>query len=104
MELKSMKRTAKEKKAEKTVLAKPEAEDYPWGLRLTLDKEELDKLDISLAVGDKVNIQSVAKVISVRENTDENGQRRHVELQITDLGMEPEASRSAAERLYGDKG
>lgn len=77
-------------------------EDYPSGLMIFLDKEELDKLDIDPKdhkVGDEVSLDAVAKITTVREGG--------MTLQITDLGLETDKDtdakpvKTAGERLFG---
>lgn len=87
-QLVSMKKTAEEKKAEgKEDSVLGSSDDYPWGLRLNLDKESLDKLDVDLKVGQEVYVSGLAKVVRVSESADENVERHSVELQITDIGI-----------------
>jgi hypothetical protein len=69
-------------------------EKYPWGLRLTLNNEELKKLGISikdLDIDTVVTINAKALITSLSsdqniENKDKTNNR--VELQITDLAVE----------------
>jgi hypothetical protein len=78
-------------------------EKYPWGLRLTLNTEELDKLGIdlkNLTVDQEVTLQCKAKVTEIRQvkRSNENNSSlmdspgggngdRTLELQVTDLGF-----------------
>lgn len=89
--LKSIKRTkADNKKNEKATLAGPMTEDYPYGSRLDLDAETLDKLGLDElpGVGDEVTIHAIGKVQSTSENT-YNGEkpRRSVTIQITKMSV-----------------
>lgn len=59
---------------------------YPWGTRINLDQDSLDKLGIVKlpTVGDKIMIEGKCEVISVRQSED----GKSVELQITDMDLE----------------
>lgn len=90
----SMKRTKDDKRGDKMDTAPAEAiePDYPWGLVLHLDKDELAKLGVKELpkVGSKLTIQARVTVTRVsQEATSERGgeDRRSVDLQITDLGL-----------------
>jgi len=69
-------------------------EKYPWGLRLTLNNEELKKLGLKikdLEIDTAINISAKALITSL--SSDQNienkeGTRNRVELQITDLSIE----------------
>lgn len=83
-------------------------DDYPWGLHITLNGDSLKKLGTDLpAVGDMMNIGGVAKVVSVSTRESEGGESHsHIELQITDFGMESSdapAPKTAAATLYGSE-
>ena len=73
---------------------KEETKDqYPWGLRITLDNESLQKLGLNAkslpAVGAGVTVMAMAKVLSVSTRSADNGEDSSIELQITDIGMGP---------------
>lgn len=63
--------------------------NYPYGLRLHLDEDELGKLGISLPdVGEEFVIVGIGTVTSVSQ--DQNGERtsQHVEVQLEKLAFE----------------
>ena len=66
-----------------------ESEDYPYGLRLSLDNPELEKLDLEkVNIGDVLKLSAEAKVSSISENQSEGGEsKRCVSLQITKIGV-----------------
>ncbi|MGE9805410.1 capsid staple protein, partial [Escherichia coli] len=73
---------------------KPETKDqYPWGLRITLDNESLQRLGLNAkslpAVGDSISVKAMANVCSVSTRTTDHGEDNYVELQITDIGVAP---------------
>lgn len=74
--------------------ASPEAiqNPYPYGICLTLDTDELDKLGITKlpGVGDEYHIRAVGEVTSVSENDTGNGQERSVRVQIQMMEMRHE--------------
>ena len=86
----SMKRTTEEKKnnSPNEVASIDEQEDFPWGLRINLNKEEIKKLNISMPeVGTEATIMAKVKVVSVRESADANDTDRNIEYQITDIAF-----------------
>lgn len=103
MELKSMKLSAVEVKEmmEPTAMEEPR---YPWGLRITLDNEALQKLDLLAmpAVGESLMLHARVHVCRVSKSEVEGEEkRRDLELQITDLALEADHEESNhAQRLY----
>jgi hypothetical protein len=92
-------------KSERKEMAEPAMaeESYPWGLRLTLDKETLDKLGIDglPAVGTKMLLVARAEVKGVSQHESDDHESRSVDLQITEMGVESEkAKRDLATSLY----
>ncbi|MEL5392872.1 capsid staple protein [Serratia nevei] len=90
---------------------KPETRDeYPWGLRFSLNNDTLQKLGIGddalPKVGDVMQIGGLVKVLSVSTRTEGDKAESTVDLQFTDIGVEPAAApqRSAADTLYGESG
>ncbi|MCK0554658.1 hypothetical protein KFO32_16580 [Pantoea ananatis] len=83
-------------------------DEYPWGLRITLNSDALKKLGIDLPkVGDMMALGGLAKVVGVSvresENSDSHSQ---VDLQITDMGIEKSDAtppKTAADTLYGSE-
>lgn len=87
----SLKQSAKKMKAGETPVSMDyEPDEYPYGTRLDLNKDTLEKLKIKTlpAVGDEIMIECKAKVIAVRESANERDTSRSVELQITDMDLE----------------
>ena len=83
---------------------------YPWGLRLELDNETIEKLGIALPEVGK-NLMVIARVkvesVSSSENT-ENGRpklRRSASLQITEMCIEADEGEGGdvAAKLYDHK-
>lgn len=88
-----MARTKAEKAAEKKHYDKPmsDSEDYPYGLRVRLDHEMLQKLGVTSLpkVGSKMHLHAKAHVKSVEESSHEGGnQRRHIELELRHMAVE----------------
>ncbi len=74
-----------------------ETPEYPWGLRLTLEQEQLDKLDVSkLRVGDEVNLSAVARVRGARASDERPDRICCIDLQITQLGLDDKPMLEAA--------
>jgi hypothetical protein len=81
-------------------------ETYPYGTRMHLDHDTLEKLGVSKlpAVGKKMRMQARARVVSASENssTNESGKpmkRRSLELQLEHMGLEHDAPQSAEEAV-----
>lgn len=85
---------------------------YPWGLQISLEKEQLDALGIKdmPMTGTVVTLQATAKVTRCSEEEREGAEpMRSISLQITDLAFEPAAvtkkpvsMEETAKSLYGD--
>lgn len=81
-------------------------DEYPWGLRISLDGDALKKLGIELPkVGEMLALGGLAKVCGVSTREHEGGEMHsNIDLQITDLGLEPSGAtppKTAAETMYG---
>ena len=65
---------------------------YPYGLCISLCKEEIDKLDLEddVEVGDMIHMHSLAKVTSVSKRDTVSGTDMRVELQIIAIACENE--------------
>lgn len=91
---------------------KPETRDqYPWGMRITLNNDTLEKLGVNSkslpSVGDVVSIIGMAKVCAVSTHTEDEGEESSVEMQITDIGLAPPKRDDASElknAFYPEKG
>lgn len=94
MKLVSTKRTEAEKKAEKEKYSKPPTiggDEYPYDSRLCLNKTILGKLGISpkdFKVDQKVDVQIVAHVKSLRSSEGKEYESSEIELQIEKIGVE----------------
>ena len=91
----SMKRSAKDKRKD---MGEPSgieavAPDYPWGLCLNLQADELEKLGIKdlPKVGEEMTVTAKVKVTRVSQSASASprgeSEHRNVELQVTDLGI-----------------
>ena len=102
-----MKLSPKDKKEEMNErTAGPDAmPDYPYGLTLNIDQDELDKLGISeCEVGDELNISAVGKVTMCRhsavEGRDPEGS---MTIQITQLEVKDADEMAEAVESNGTK-
>lgn len=106
VELKSMKMTADERKeyAQPTV-ATGDAPEYPWGLRLDLDDDALDKLGLTgiPEVGKVLLLTARVEVVRRSEEERPDELHRSLGLQITDMALEamPAEGKTTEQRLYG---
>ena len=82
--LKNTRKTEDEKNEIETAIDNQDG--YPWGTRINLESDTLDKLGIKKlpGVGDEMMIEAKVRVISVRESDNS----KSVELQITDMDLE----------------
>lgn len=88
--LRDMVRKARPEKSYPVEAPDMSVERYPWGLRLNLNNEELDKLGIKLKnlnVDDKIKIEAIAYVESIRQSKNKSGEDRNLELQITKMAV-----------------
>ena len=78
--------TKAEMKEEKREMTVGQPSPYPWGLCLSMEKDQLDKLGITKLpeVGSEMHLMCVAKVTSVNQSARENEfEESRVGLQIT---------------------
>lgn len=108
MPLASMKLEPREAKDPCACPLEQPREDYPWGLRIHLEAEQLAALGIKEMppIGTVLTITAMAKVVNASVSASEGSTKEHrsLGLQITDMNLEPEVKRkSNASVLYGDK-
>lgn len=94
--------TPAERKEEQTELAKPSVGEYPYGLTIRLDEkstlQKLGLLDDLPDVGEELNIQAVARVVSVSmRDTGDDDERTCVELQICRMAVADAAKEDPGE-------
>lgn len=76
---------------------------YPYGLRLCLDDDALEKLGIHglPSVGTRLTIAAIVTVTATRSSEDAEGEAENgVDLQITDMEIGMPPSEVDANRLY----
>ncbi|HUV77063.1 MAG TPA: hypothetical protein VMW06_03290 [Desulfobacterales bacterium] len=92
IDMKIPKKTKKQLKDEMSPSIKSDdREEYPWGLRLSFNKKEIEKLPAlkTAVAGAKIKIAAVGKIIEVRITDAEKGRERHnIEIQIQKVGFE----------------
>ena len=92
MAMKDLKITKKEAKAksESMVIGSPDQERYPYGLRLDLNNDTLEKLGMTElpSVGTVLMFEAKAKVVGSRQSATEGSENRSIELQITHIDLE----------------
>lgn len=94
-----------EEAKEYTQPSETDAPKYPWGLKITLDDDALEKLGITSlpAVGSKMTISATCEVCSTSAYSDQAGEpETSMSLQITamELGA-AQSSQDQATLLYG---
>lgn len=92
MKLVDMKRSKKERSENMPKIAE---DPYGYGLRITLNEDQLDKLGLDgsdFTVGGYVMLQARACVKAIRENQNEDSSDCSVELQLEKLGVEKSAA------------
>lgn len=107
----NLKRSAEDKKAEKARHKAmgwgdgPEPHDYPQGAQINLGEGELEKLGMSSLpkAGDEVTFIGRGKVVTVHSEAQQGKDpSERVEIQITHMGLQKNATKSAASKMYGD--
>ena len=87
LKLRDMKLSRAEKSEEVAIESTPP--DYPYGLRLNLDQDAIDKLGIDLPdVGDSFFVVAVATVRSVSEYKNDDRTTQDISLQIEQLSLD----------------
>ncbi len=84
-------------------------DEYPYGLRIRLDKAQLTKLGLTElpSVGDSFVVDAACVVRSVSAGEGESGDYASCELQITDLGLEEDEAdktKDTAKKMYTKMG
>lgn len=100
MPLKSMRNTKKEGK-EATAIDSDQ--EYPYGLRLDLGNEVLDKLNMKSLpeLGAVMTLVARVEVVSLSENSHKDSEdHKNVDLQITDMELLPEKKAIDLKKLY----
>jgi hypothetical protein len=91
MKLIDMKQSKEEVKESLPTTSKEEAKaQYPYGLRITLDKDSLKKLDMDamdFSLDDEISITCVGEVVRVSKSDDQYGKSENVEIQIMKLNL-----------------
>lgn len=68
-----------------------EGDRYPYGLQITLNKQEISKLGLDLTkikVGEQVKIEAFATVTAIRATDSLDSSSKTVELQIKKMGCD----------------
>ena len=84
---------------------KMEAPEYPHGLRICLEKKELEKLGFMKApeIDKMMELKGKVKVVEVSNQDYGQGDEYRVELQITDMELSSEKKdEGPAKVLYGE--
>lgn len=79
---------------------------FPYGLRISLTQDELNKLELEAAdcfVGGMVHLHAMARITSVSEDQMEDGKKCRVELQIEALCIESEDRENEEEDAAEDR-
>jgi len=103
MEMKDMKlpkKTEKELKDSCAPCTVENQEQYPYGLQLRFETEQIDKLPslVDYKIGDKLIISAEASVMSIRMSERQGGKSDHtVEMQIEKISCEPKVKKPLSE-------
>lgn len=79
---------SKSPKKEGMGVVMPEAmkDEYPYGLRISLDKDQIEKLGFDGNVGDEVIVHAMGTITSKSENNVQGGKKeKRLEIQIKNL-------------------
>ncbi|MFA5160325.1 MAG: capsid staple protein [Candidatus Omnitrophota bacterium] len=100
MKLISMKLEKKKSDNKDVAACSPEGSgqpEFPWGLRITLETEQVKKLSTlkDSEVGEEIMLQAIGKIISIRKEEMQNEKtikdRHTVEIQLTAINVSSEA-------------
>lgn len=110
MDLIDLKRTAEDKAKEREAWDKPTTdtmEDYPYGLTIHLDAEQIEKLGLTssdLDAGQPVMVMAQGMISEDSVRTYNGVTKRSMTIQLQKMTVSQEAtSLSMQERLYGGK-
>ncbi len=107
MKLVSMKRSKAEMTKDDSSALSDEQPDFPWGLRITLNDEQIKALGIKAlpAVGAKCAIEATGMIQSVSDESVDGGEsNQRIEIQLTDMAIAaPGTSKYAAMYSNDDK-
>ncbi|MBA3031012.1 MAG: hypothetical protein FP816_19670 [Desulfobacteraceae bacterium] len=70
--------------------SKHKGPEYPWGLDINLEKEQIDKLGLNLKklkVGDEIPVDAVLKIRSLSESEGESGKSQNLSLQMIKIAV-----------------
>ncbi len=92
----SMEKTPMERE-QNSALAAPDEPLYPYGLSLTLNSEELEKLGLDCSdeecqVGNYLHLHALAEVTGYHKSDTGNGEKHTLNIQITHLQIEDEGA------------
>lgn len=100
----NMKFNKKPKKKELTCMSESDTPEYPWGLSIRLEKEQLEKLSFNPgSVGDKVIFVATAEVTSISKQDYKEGSEYDVSLQIQDMEVKQDSENNTADTLYSQE-
>ncbi len=88
----SIKRSTKKQESLRACTVSEAKEEYGYGTRITLEKEELKKLSIKLDdfdVKDTVVFKISAKIIAIKSSDSMHDSSESIEFQITDMYLNP---------------
>lgn len=108
MKMTNMKMSRKETgKMNPPALAEPEGPEYPYGICLNLEKEQIDKLGLGTPkAGARLMLHAMVEVKSVTVSDQADGKGyKSLSLQITDMALEKPgmSDKEIAGALYGGK-
>ena len=90
VDVKLPKKTKEELKKEMSPV-EVERDRWPYGLRLTFESEQVDKIPYleKVKIGQKVSIEGIGEITSIRMNEEKEGKKRYsVEVQLHEVGCE----------------
>lgn len=103
--MKSMKMSAEERKNGGPETAAVPKEDYPYGLRVRLNSDSIEKVGMTELpkVGTKMVMLARVEVVSTGQYQTDSGKDQNMELQIThlDFGPDDEEGETKSDKLYG---
>ena len=79
------------KKRKQVETVNPSNEEYPWGLGINLEIEEIKKLGMdieNLSVGDTVNLTAIAKINNISQSDSSDGETQSIGMRLMKMRVD----------------
>lgn len=85
-----LQKISKKEQGEDSSMPGMSKDEYPYGLKISLNEEQLKKMEhvANLSVGDEVDLEAKGKITSMSSDERSDGKNRSVTIQITSLSCD----------------